>query len=115
MNRMLGDVCRCTHKTSFSALSKIHSRNLLALTAAVALALGCASHESVAQAEPPKSFPREQIAQGQELAHIGNCMGCHTVDGGKPYAGGAPLKTPFGTIHGTNITPDAETGIGQWP
>ena len=22
---------------------------------------------------------------------------------------------PFGTIHGTNITPDRETGIGAWP
>lgn len=75
---------------------------------------GCASQESVAPAEPPKSFPREQIAKGAELAHLGNCMGCHTVEGGKPYAGGTPLKTPFGTIHGTNITPDPETGIGRW-
>ena len=30
------------------------------------------------------------------------------------FAGGRPLKTPFGTIHGTNITPDPETGIGRW-
>ena len=75
---------------------------------------GCASHESAAQVEPPKSFPREQIAKGEELAHIGNCLSCHTAEGGKPYAGGTPLKTPFGTIYGTNITPDAETGIGGW-
>jgi mono/diheme cytochrome c family protein len=25
-----------------------------------------------------------------------------------------PLASPFGTIHGTNITPDAETGIGRY-
>lgn len=75
---------------------------------------GCASHESVAQVEAQKSFPREQILKGQELAYVGNCMGCHTAEGGKPYAGGTPLKTPFGTIHGTNITPDPETGIGKW-
>ena len=31
-----------------------------------------------------------------------------------PYAGGVPLATPFGTIHGTNITPDPVRGIGQW-
>ena len=31
-----------------------------------------------------------------------------------PYAGGVPLETPFGTIYGTNITPDPETGIGRW-
>jgi nicotinate dehydrogenase subunit B len=29
-------------------------------------------------------------------------------------AGGRPLQTPFGTIYGTNITPDVETGIGAW-
>lgn len=80
----------------------------------MALLWSCASHERVAQVEPPKSFPRAQIAKGQELAHVGNCMGCHTVEGGKPYAGGTPLKTPFGTIHGTNITPDPQTGIGRW-
>ncbi len=29
-------------------------------------------------------------------------------------AGGRPIKTPFGMIHSTNITPDPETGIGNW-
>ena len=29
-------------------------------------------------------------------------------------AGGRALETPFGTIYSTNITPDAETGIGAW-
>jgi mono/diheme cytochrome c family protein len=86
----------------------------MAAVAALAMLAGCASRESVAQAEPPKSFPRDQVAKGQELAHLGNCLSCHTAEGGKPYAGGTPLKTPFGTIYGTNITPDAETGIGTW-
>jgi len=84
------------------------------LLASLMIVVGCASHESVAQVEAPKYFPREQIAKGQELAHIGNCLGCHTAENGKPYAGGTPLKTPFGTIHGTNITPDPDTGIGRW-
>jgi mono/diheme cytochrome c family protein len=87
---------------------------MFAVLASLAILAGCASRESVAQVEPPKSFPREQVAKGAELAHIGNCMGCHTAEGGKAYAGGTPLKTPFGTIHGTNITPDTETGIGGW-
>jgi len=95
--------------------SHIRSHVVLALFVMAAPLWGCASHESVSQAEPPKSFPRDQIAKGQELAYIGNCMGCHTAEGGKPYAGGTPLKTPFGTIHGTNITPDPQTGIGRWP
>ena len=41
-------------------------------------------------------------------------MGCHTAEGGKPYAGGFGVKTPFGTVYGTNITPDPDTGIGRW-
>ena len=82
--------------------------------ASLTVFFGCASRESVAQVEPPKSFPREVVAKGEELAHIGNCMGCHTAEGGKPYAGGFALRTPFGTVYGTNITPDAETGIGAW-
>ena len=87
---------------------------VLGLVGLLTVVAGCASHEGVPQVEPPKSFPKEQILKGQELAYVGNCMGCHTAEGGKPYAGGTPLKTPFGTIHGTNITPDPETGIGKW-
>src|SRR5258706_11215203 len=88
---------------------------VLALFGLLSILVGCAARESVAQVDAPKSFPREQVVKGAELAHIGNCMSCHTAQGGKPYAGGTPLKTPFGTIYGTNITPDAETGIGGWP
>ena len=29
-------------------------------------------------------------------------------------AGGRPMQTPFGIIYSTNITPDVETGIGNW-
>lgn len=54
------------------------------------------------------------IDQGRYLATVGNCIGCHTVQGGKPYAGGTPIPTPFGTLYGPNITPDAQAGIGQW-
>lgn len=41
-------------------------------------------------------------------------MGCHTTRGGKPYAGGRELVTPFGKFVTPNITPDNETGIGHW-
>jgi mono/diheme cytochrome c family protein len=34
--------------------------------------------------------------------------------GGKPFAGGAALETPFGKLLGPNITPDVATGIGGW-
>lgn len=54
------------------------------------------------------------ISRGAELAAIGDCATCHTTSSGKSYAGGLPIATPFGTIYSTNITPDAETGIGKW-
>lgn len=54
------------------------------------------------------------IARGQQLAALGNCAVCHTTAGGAVNAGGRAIETPFGTIYSTNITPDAETGIGAW-
>ena len=59
-----------------------------------------------------KQQPPEQ--RGAYLARIGNCMGCHTAQGGKPYAGGHSLDTPIGTFITPNITPDQDTGIGLW-
>ncbi|WAT04758.1 cytochrome c [Rouxiella badensis] len=54
------------------------------------------------------------IERGQYLAQAGDCVACHTAPGGKPFAGGLGLATPFGTIYATNITPDKDTGIGGW-
>jgi mono/diheme cytochrome c family protein len=56
----------------------------------------------------------DQISRGAYLAKAADCIACHTVDKAKPFAGGYPLATPFGTIYGPNITPDKETGIGNW-
>lgn len=62
----------------------------------------------------PASFDPREVARGAALARIGNCASCHSVPGGRVYAGGTPIETPFGTIYGSNITPDPETGIGAW-
>ena len=56
----------------------------------------------------------EQIARGRYLALAGNCAGCHTVRGGAAYAGGRAVETPFGNVYASNLTPDAQTGIGHW-
>jgi mono/diheme cytochrome c family protein len=56
----------------------------------------------------------QAFRHGAELAAIGNCNDCHAADDGKAYAGGRAIPTPFGTIFSSNITPDAETGIGTW-
>lgn len=69
---------------------------------------------SVAAAQPSADSNAEQVQRGEYLARAGNCMGCHTTRGGKPYAGGRELVTPFGKFITPNITPDSETGIGHW-
>jgi mono/diheme cytochrome c family protein len=63
---------------------------------------------------PPPTFPADSVSRGELLAAVGHCESCHTRPGGAPYAGGYGVNTPFGTIYGTNITPDPETGIGLW-
>ena len=72
---------------------------------------------AIAAIDPPapQSFDTALVKRGRYLAAIGNCNDCHTVRGGKSFAGGLPVPTPFGTIFSSNITPDAETGIGRWP
>lgn len=55
-----------------------------------------------------------QMARGAYLTRAGDCMACHTVRGGKKYAGGRPIVTPFGAIYAPNLTPDQQTGIGSW-
>jgi mono/diheme cytochrome c family protein len=71
---------------------------------------------AIAAIDPPtpQSFAPDLVKRGRELAAIGNCNDCHTVRGAKNFAGGRPVATPFGTIFSSNITPDAETGIGRW-
>jgi mono/diheme cytochrome c family protein len=65
--------------------------------------------------ERPTEFDSAQIARGAQVITAGDCAVCHTRPGGKYLAGGLPLVTPFGTLYSTNITPDADTGIGKWP
>ena len=63
---------------------------------------------------PPQSFAREVVAKGEAHAAGGYCAECHTAKGGRSFAGGYAMATPFGVIYSTNITPDPETGIGAW-
>lgn len=54
------------------------------------------------------------IARGKYLSAAADCAACHQSPDGTPYAGGLPIDTPFGVIYGTNITPDRDTGIGDY-
>jgi mono/diheme cytochrome c family protein len=85
--------------------------------AAAAAAFAVIWRPAIAAIDPPAplSFDAALVKRGRVLAAIGNCSDCHTVRGGKAFAGGLPVPTPFGTIYSSNITPDPETGIGRWP
>jgi len=56
------------------------------------------------------------IERGKLVFHAASCAVCHTdkKNNGEPLAGGYALKTDFGTFYSPNITPDMETGIGNW-
>lgn len=59
----------------------------------------------------------ELIKKGEYLTKAGDCIACHTDTSkahAKPFAGGLPMPTPFGTIYSPNVTPDKQTGIGGW-
>ncbi|MPW35985.1 cytochrome c [Vibrio sp. B1Z05] len=60
------------------------------------------------------SLDSEAIKRGEYLAHAGDCVACHSAEGGEPFAGGLPFVTPFGTVYSTNITPHASEGIGEY-
>lgn len=69
-----------------------------------------------------RSAPAEDLAQdwqppqgaGEYAMRAGDCMACHTAEGGADFAGGRPIESPLGVIYTSNITPDAATGIGGW-
>ena len=63
----------------------------------------------------PASLAKASLVErGAYLARAADCVACHTTQGGKEYAGGLGFKLPFGTLYSTNITPDKETGIGNY-
>jgi mono/diheme cytochrome c family protein len=104
----------------------MHDRLRLGYVAGAIVAglLGFASGSAFAQeaapapaspaAAPPTAAEDPLVEKGRYLATAGDCISCHTRPGGDEFAGGLPLKTPFGTIYTANITSDKDTGIGNW-
>ena len=59
------------------------------------------------------------LANGEEMFWAGGCESCHAAvaasgDEALKLGGGQALKTPFGTFHAPNISPDPDFGIGRW-
>ncbi|HLP14856.1 MAG TPA: cytochrome C, partial [Bacteroidota bacterium] len=73
------------------------------------------THTSVP--EPNRS---NKLEYGKYLVNAAVCAACHTpMEKGQPkqgmdFAGGREFITTFGTIRTANITPDEQTGIGNW-
>jgi mono/diheme cytochrome c family protein len=87
---------------------------VLAIAAAAALYLMLPG-ELPKQAHPASVDRTSQvIGRGEYLARAGDCVACHTTPGGREFAGGRAMPTPFGDMYVPNITPDEETGIGAW-
>jgi mono/diheme cytochrome c family protein len=65
---------------------------------------------------PPLAADEDPVQRGKYLVHAGGCLTCHTAedDDAVPFAGGRALESPFGTFYSPNITPDRQTGIGDW-
>lgn len=104
-------------------MRKIRGKLVTALlTVAIFNAYATTSYEAVTNSGKYPDYPQanygtgaqaELIKKGEYLTKMGDCIACHTAEGGKPFAGGRPIKTPFGTIFTPNITPDKQTGIGN--
>lgn len=63
---------------------------------------------------PTQLASADLVKRGEYVVHAADCQACHTAPGGAPFAGGLAFKLPFGTIYSTNITPDKQTGIGNY-
>jgi mono/diheme cytochrome c family protein len=71
------------------------------------------------QSRDPSGVPAELksasiVERGEYLTRAADCVVCHTVEGGAPFAGARGFVLPFGTLYSTNITPDIKTGIGNY-
>lgn len=71
---------------------------------------------AILSTSPVLAADEDAVERGSYLVRAAGCLACHTdvQNDGMAYAGGRALETPFGTFVSPNITPDPETGIGNW-
>ena len=68
---------------------------------------------------PASALPQRSpnLENGQTMFYAGGCASCHATPGQDDktkLGGGFALKSPFGTFHAPNISPDRNDGIGKW-
>ncbi len=60
---------------------------------------------------PPPVDPSDAVAYGEYLTEVASCAFCH----GSDFSGGRLFRIPSGgAIRSANLTPDKETGLGNW-
>lgn len=64
---------------------------------------------------PDVAVTPDMVTRGSYLVRAADCMVCHTREGGAAYAGGREFDLGgMGKLYTPNITPDKETGIGEY-
>lgn len=84
----------------------------------LAVGLGVAAWVFIPRDGTPRNYSEIEgnAKRGAYVARLAGCIACHTDFGGAGafLAGGAPIKTPFGSFRAPNITTHAKAGIGGW-
>ncbi len=96
------------------------TKNQFAFGLRFAKSMGFIHHKPVANVQAPPTSDR--VRYGEYLAHgIAPCHDCHSITGKGPsddnlFAGGeAALEDPaWGKVYARNLTPDRETGLGNY-
>ena len=79
------------------------------------IALSCAGAAASAVAtKATRATGDDVVARGEYLSKAAHCEACHSRPDGAAYAGNLPMNSPFGVMYTSNITPDRDTGIGNW-
>jgi mono/diheme cytochrome c family protein len=86
-------------------------RSLTIACAALGLGIGVTA---VWPASAQAQANRELLARGKYVFGATGGCGCHTEKDRPVNSGGRKYEGPFGTVYSSNITPDKQTGIGDW-
>lgn len=85
------------------------------LSLIIAASFGCQfAQASTNTFQEDDSTFQEKVSSGEYIARAADCAACHTVSGSAPFTGGLKMMSPLGAIYSTNITPDKDTGIGDY-
>lgn len=89
-------------------------RKFLLAMALVAAALSACTQVHGDGHENLQNF--DLIQRGRYLVTLGDCTACHADPSrsDSPFGGGRAVATPFGSVAAPNVTPDRQTGIGNW-